>query len=47
MKENYSPLKSSQSRNFSSRVTIETSSPKSSPIREIFSVNKKKMIQDF
>ena len=42
MKENYSPLKRSQSRNFSSRVTIETSSPKSSPIKEIFSVKKKK-----
>jgi hypothetical protein len=37
----YSPIKSSQSRNYSSVGTVETSSPKSSPMREIFSVKKK------
>ena len=47
MKDN-SPVKSSQSRNFSSKITLENSipSPKSSPKREITLQNRDRLISD-
>jgi len=48
IKETNSPIKSTQSRNFSSVATIENStSPKSSPKRELYILNKNKLDPKF